>query len=142
MVKCPNCNHIFNIGSLICPRKVSITKRDKIARLTKQIKKNTNRAKKFNEVIEIIDKRFQDKDITSKLILQIMGWSDHSDGDVTLTFLDALICRGELEKTRHKKGIRGHLYKINPKEICPYFIEGKCTCNLDLYKHIDEEEEG
>lgn len=142
MVKCPNCNHIFSIGSLICPRKVSITKKEKIASLTKQIKKDTNRAKKFKEVLEIIGDKFQDKDITSKLILQIMGWSDHSDGDVTLTFLDAFVCRGILNKIRHKKGMKGHLYRISFQEICPYFVEGECVCNLDLYKHIEEEEEG
>lgn len=141
MVKCPKCGEIFSIGSLICPRKVSITKREKIANLSKHIKKGTTRADKFNEVSTMIDQKFQDEDITSKAILARMGWSDHSDGDVTLTFLDSLICIGALKKTRHKKGRGGHLYKRTISEVCPYFKEGVCSCDLNLYKHIEEEKE-
>lgn len=141
MVKCPKCGEIFEIGSFICPRKVSITKREKITSLTKQIKKGTDRSKKFEEVSNLVKERFLDTEITSKAILQMMEWSDHSDGDVTLTFLDALICRGSLEKTRHKKGRGGHLYKRISREICPHFKEGICSCDINLYKHVEEEQE-
>jgi len=140
MVKCPECGKIFEIGSFICPRKVSITKKDKIKSLSKHLKKEDNRGKKYLEVSQIIQKEFLDKDITSKAIMQIMGWADHSDGDVTLTFLDSLICRGSLEKTRHKKGRGGHLYKRIEREICPHFENGECKCSINLYKHLEEGE--
>lgn len=143
VVKCPECNHIFQIGSFICPKKVAITKREKISSLTKQITKNTPRGEKFKKVSEVIHENFLNREITAKAIMQMMGWSDHSDGDVTLTFLDALICRGILKKTRHKKGRGGHLYKLsdNPIEECPYFTNGECNCDINLYTHIEEEEE-
>ncbi len=139
MVKCPRCNNIFSIGSFICPRKVSITKKDKIANLSKHLKKNDNRANRYIQISKLIQKEFLDKEITSKAIMQMMGWADHSDGDVTLTFLDALICNGSLEKIRHKKREGGHIYKRIERETCPYFKNGKCNCPLNLYKHLEEE---
>ncbi len=132
MVKCPKCNHIFSIGSFICPRRVSITKKNKIANLSKHLKKNDNRASRYIQVSKLIQKEFLEKEITSRAIMQMMGWADHSDGDVTLTFLDALICNGSLEKIRHKKGRGGHLYKLIKRETCPYFKNGKCNCSIKL----------
>lgn len=142
MVKCPKCSHCFAIGSFICPRKISITKRDKIESLGKQIKKGTKRAEKFKEIANIIPIKFQiNDDITSKNIMNFMGWADHSDGDVTLTFLDRLVCDGTLSKVRHKKGRGGHLYKQITNEKCPWLIDGKCNCPNNLYEHLEEEEE-
>jgi hypothetical protein len=141
MVKCPNCNTIFNIGSFICPHKVSITKRKKIANLSKHLKKDDERAKTYVKVSQIIDNKSSTDKITSKMIIQIMDWSGHSDGDATLTFLDYMVCKGILIKIRHKKGRGGHLYKRTIREICPYFKDGICTCNLELYHHINEEKE-
>lgn len=140
MVKCPQCGFIFSIGSFICPRKVAITKRDKIANLSKHLKKNDNRASRYEQVSKLVQKEFLDKPLSSRAIMQMLGWADHSDGDVTLTFLDNLVCKGTLEKIRHKKGKGGHLYKLTEKEICPYFLNGKCSCPIDNYKHLEEEE--
>lgn len=139
MVKCPNCNHIFSIGSSICPRKVSITKKEKITNLTRHINKNSSRAEKFANVTNKISSFSNDTLISSKQILNLMNWSDHSDGDVTITFLDYLVCKGSLIKTRFQKGKLGHIYKKSSEIICPFFINGKCKCNINNYIHIDEE---
>lgn len=140
MVKCPKCGEIFSIGSFICPRKVSITKREKIKNLSKHLKKEDNRAQRYIQVSKLIQKEFLDKEISSKAIMQMMGWADHSDGDVTLTFLDNLICIGSLEKIRHKKGRGGYLYKRLEREMCSYFKEGLCKCPINEYKHLEEGE--
>jgi hypothetical protein len=138
MVKCPKCGNMFSIGSFICPRKVAITKKEKIANLSKHLKKNTTRAEKFIAVGNIIGSMNIDETITSKQILKKMNWEDHSDGDVTLTFLDNLVCLGTLIKTRHKKGRGGHLYKKIKESSCIYFKNGQCNCPVNLYEHIDE----
>lgn len=140
MIKCPKCGERFSIGSFICPRKVSISKKDKIANLSKHLKKEDGRAERYFQVSKLIKKEFNEREISSKKIMSMFGWLDHSDGDATLTFLDALVCNGSLEKIRHKKGKGGHLYKQKEQEVCPYFKEGKCKCPIGLYKHLEEEE--
>ena len=70
-----------------------------------------------------------------------MGWSDHSDGDVTLTFLDFLVCKGKLKKISFKKGRGGHKYVLIINEPCSNLIKGKCSCDPNTYIKIDKGDE-
>jgi len=139
-VECPNCSHKFSIKShaKVCFRFVSITQKEKVRKLIKDLIKNNQRGRTATEIQRDLED-LKGVELSTAKILNLKDWKKQTDGDFLRVILDHFICMGVCKKTKYLKGKGGSRWVYTSIiDTCPYFINGKC-CNKS-WKMVEEDE--
>jgi len=146
-VECPKCRYEWNeeLHATICPKKVALTQSIKMDNIFHQIDKKTERGLFAQQIFDIIE-RLGGEEISVKKIANLLNVYKYTDGDLIRTILDYHVCKGQLKKTRYKKGRGGHRWvfvSLKPVVCNDYSIDimGNQLCLNKNWKKIEEGEE-